>query len=148
MALGENGSSITQGCGRVTHYRPCCSSLLWSPYKGYFTWQTEDGLLTPINNRAATLRCSLYADDAALFVNPVKEEVKVVADLLNIFGKASGLMINQDKCAVHPVRCEGGLGSSGRHAALSLPSQGFPLHVPRFTSSLQTDQTCRYPASY
>jgi hypothetical protein len=63
-------------------------------------------MLSPINNRTTRLRCSLYADDAALFVNPAKEEIKVVADLLDIFGKVSGLLINQDKCAVHPVRCE------------------------------------------
>jgi hypothetical protein len=39
-------------------------------------------LLSQISNRAARLRCSMYADDAAVFINPVREEVTVVADIL------------------------------------------------------------------
>lgn len=31
--------------------------------------------LTPINNRSAKIRISLYANDAAIFVNPVKEDI-------------------------------------------------------------------------
>jgi hypothetical protein len=44
-----------------------------------------------IGNRAAKLRVSLHADDAAVFLKPVREEVYVVAQVLELFGKASGL---------------------------------------------------------
>jgi hypothetical protein len=50
------------------------------------------------------LRASLYADDAAVFLNPLKDEVQVVADILQMFGQASGLLINQRKCAVFRPR--------------------------------------------
>jgi hypothetical protein len=49
----------------------------------------------------------LYADDAALFVNPVKDEFQVVADILNIFGEASGRITNSSKCVAYPIRCDG-----------------------------------------
>jgi hypothetical protein len=39
---------------------------------------TTQGLLSPLNNRASTLRASLYADDAAVFVNPTKGDISIV----------------------------------------------------------------------
>lgn len=44
----------------------------------------EDQALSPINNRTAKIRISLYADDAAVFVNPVKEEVQVGRYLISL----------------------------------------------------------------
>jgi hypothetical protein len=64
------------------------------------------GDLTPINSRAATLRASLYADDAAVFLKPVREDVAVVARILQTFGHTSGLVTNQAKCVVYPIRCD------------------------------------------
>lgn len=73
------------------------------PLQRLFDIATTKGLLSPINNRAARMRCNLYADDAALFVNPVRQELRMVAEILELFGKASGLVVNRDKCAIHPV---------------------------------------------
>jgi hypothetical protein len=67
----------------------------------------NDGLLSPLPVRNASLRTSLYADDAAIFLNPIKEEVRVVADILSLFGCVSGLVTNQSKCAVYPIQCNG-----------------------------------------
>lgn len=64
------------------------------------------GLLSPINKTMAQFRISMYADDAAVFVNPAKEEVQTIAEILEIFGKVSGLVTNRGKCAVFPIRCE------------------------------------------
>jgi hypothetical protein len=41
-----------------------------------------------------------------MFVNPMKEEIQTVADILSIFGSASGLITNIEKCAVFPIRCD------------------------------------------
>lgn len=49
----------------------------------------------------------MYADDAALFLNPTKEEVRAIKEILTVFGHASGLTINLQKCAVYPIKCEG-----------------------------------------
>ena len=56
--------------------------------------------------RVIKLRASLYADDAAVFLNPLKHEVQVVATILHMFGQASGLHINLSKCAVYPIHCD------------------------------------------
>jgi mannosylglycoprotein endo-beta-mannosidase len=66
----------------------------------------EDGMLSPLASNAAALRISMYADDAAVFINPVKEEVEVVAKILEIFGHASGLVTNRDNCVVYPIQCQ------------------------------------------
>jgi len=54
-------------------------------------------LLTPIANRNARIRISLFADDAAIFLNPVGGEVQVVKNILAAFGSASGLITNTEK---------------------------------------------------
>jgi hypothetical protein len=48
----------------------------------------------------------MYADDAAIFINPVKEDVQAVKTILEAFGTFSGLHINLQKSSVHPIRCE------------------------------------------
>jgi hypothetical protein len=48
----------------------------------------------------------MYADDAAVFINPVKEEVEVVAKILEIFVHALGLVTNRDNCVVYPIQCQ------------------------------------------
>ena len=44
---------------------------------------TEQGLLTPISSRKARMRTSLFADDAAIFVNPVRQEVSTMKSYLD-----------------------------------------------------------------
>jgi len=58
---------------------------------------TTDGLLSPMGTHMTKLRASLYADDAWVFLNLIKEEVQVVANILPMFGQASGLHNNIDE---------------------------------------------------
>ncbi|WVZ93660.1 LOW QUALITY PROTEIN: hypothetical protein U9M48_039625 [Paspalum notatum var. saurae] len=51
------------------------------------------------------LRISLYADDAALFIAPRKDDVDALVYLLSMFGQASGLVTNFHKSSVIPIRC-------------------------------------------
>ncbi|WVZ52900.1 hypothetical protein U9M48_003903 [Paspalum notatum var. saurae] len=67
---------------------------------------TQHGILTPLPLTSAKLRTSLYADDAAIFLNPVREELAALKEILHIFGKASGLVTNFEKSSIHPIRCE------------------------------------------
>lgn len=53
------------------------------------------------------MRVSLYADDAVIFANPIKEEVETLLVILKQFGEATGLSLNQQKSTVAPIRCEG-----------------------------------------
>jgi hypothetical protein len=64
------------------------------------------GLLHPILPRAASLRCSLYADDAAIFANPDCNELHRLSQILNFFGNCSGLRVNLNKIEVFPIRCD------------------------------------------
>ena len=66
-----------------------------------------NGLLSPLRGRHAKLWLSLYADDAVIFINPVKEEVQALFGILEQFGSATGLKLNLEKCSVAPIRCAG-----------------------------------------
>jgi len=48
----------------------------------------------------------MYADDAAIFINPLLEDVEAVKTILEAFGNFSGLHINLQKSSIHPIRCE------------------------------------------
>jgi hypothetical protein len=39
---------------------------------------TEEELLSPLRDRTAKLRLSLYADGAVFFINPIKSEVDIM----------------------------------------------------------------------
>jgi mannosylglycoprotein endo-beta-mannosidase len=99
--------------------------LVMEPLQRLFEIASSTGLLSPINNRTAKLRASLYADGAAIFVNPIKEDIQVVADILVLFGKVSGLITNRDKCAVYPVQCEG-IDIATVMEGFSYPIKSFP----------------------
>lgn len=58
--------------------------LTLEPLQRLLAMAEEDQALSPINNRTAKIRISLYADDAAVFVNPVKEEVQVGRYLISL----------------------------------------------------------------
>jgi hypothetical protein len=66
---------------------------------------TEEGLLTPLRDRVARVRLSLYANDAALFLNPTKQDVDNTMEIMRRFGNATGLCMNMEKSAVLPIRC-------------------------------------------
>jgi hypothetical protein len=65
---------------------PMLFILAMEPLQRLLDIATAENLLTPLANRAAKLRTSLYADNAAIFLNPKQQEVEVVAHILNIFG--------------------------------------------------------------
>lgn len=56
-----------------------------------------------MNNRTIYLRVSLYADDTAVFVNPIKEDILTVAAVLDLFGKASGLQLTGESRLCIPL---------------------------------------------
>jgi hypothetical protein len=85
---------------------PMMFILAMEPLQRLMESAANEGLLSPLGNRTAKLRVSLYADDAAIFLKPVREEVQVVAEILEVFGMASGLVTNQAKCAVYPIHCD------------------------------------------
>jgi hypothetical protein len=67
-------------------------------------WCVHPGLILE-QHRAVKLRVSLYADDAALFLNPIRQEIQGAMWILAAFAQASGLVTNFAKCAIYPVVC-------------------------------------------
>jgi hypothetical protein len=67
---------------------------------------TGHNVLTQLPLAAAKWRTSMYADNAAIFINPKKEDIDTIKIILDAFGKASGLKINMDKSSIHPIKCE------------------------------------------
>jgi len=78
----------------------------------------------------------MYADDAAIFLNPVMEEARELASLLSTFGLASGLVVNINKSACFPIRCED-LDVPPYYAVFQLSYQELPLHIPWLAVTFQ-----------
>ena len=57
-----------------------------------------DNVLQPTGVPAIRHHCSLYADDAILLLTPTATEALAVRHILQVFGDASGLVTNVDKC--------------------------------------------------
>ena len=51
------------------------------------------------------VRSSLYADDVALFVVPIKRDIDNLASIVRCFGEVTGLRTNFQKSSVVPIRC-------------------------------------------
>jgi hypothetical protein len=52
------------------------------------------------------LRTSLYADDAAIFAAPIKEDIQNLSSILEGFGEVSRLGANLQKSYVVHIRCD------------------------------------------
>jgi hypothetical protein len=93
------------------------------------------GLLHKLRGRGVILRTSLYADDAAVFVAPIKSDIANLAAILQNFGEVTDLCTNFGKSSVVPIRC-GNLdledileGIPAARASFPLPYLGLPLSV-------------------
>ena len=51
-------------------------------------------------------RISIFADDVALFVKPLRQDLETVQLILNAFGEASGLKVNYAKSSAIVIRGE------------------------------------------
>lgn len=90
--------SHRKGLRRGDPLSPMMFILAMEPSQRILLKATEEGILSPIKQCSVGLRTSLYADDAALFLNPLRHEVGATQRILVRFGKISGLMINLSKC--------------------------------------------------
>jgi len=80
--------------------------LALEPLQRILSFVEEHSLITPVASQSAKFRVSLYADDAAIFVNPVRQEVHAIKEILNIFGEVPSLHINLNKLVAYPIRCD------------------------------------------
>jgi hypothetical protein len=72
-----------------------------------FDIATQQGFLSKLKGRHASLRISMYADDAIIFTNPRRQDITCIMEIVSVFGAATGLQINMQKSTVAPIRCAG-----------------------------------------
>ena len=66
----------------------------------------EEGLLSTLSGSTSMQRISIFADDVALFVKPLRQDLETVQLILNAFGEASGLKVNYAKSCAIVIRGE------------------------------------------
>jgi len=61
---------------------PMLFILAMDPLQRLLDQATQHGILTPLPIMVAKWRTSMYADDAAIFINPIKEDVEAIKIIL------------------------------------------------------------------
>jgi hypothetical protein len=87
---------------------PMLFILVMDVLNSLFVKAGNEGLLQPLSSCVAGQRLSLYADDVALFIKPLEEELQITKDILKVFGDASGLQTNIQKSNIIPISCADG----------------------------------------
>lgn len=70
-----------------------------------FARAEDAGLLQPLSPSQRLHRVSMYADDVALFLHPVADDILAALEILHLFGASSGLQNNESKSNVYPIQC-------------------------------------------
>jgi hypothetical protein len=94
------------GSGKVIRYRHFFLSSPSTPSLKFSKKQLGLASSTSLGGRGIIFRMSLYADDAAVFVAPLKEDTQNLAANLHNFGEVTGLCTNFSKSHVVPIRCD------------------------------------------
>jgi hypothetical protein len=78
--------------------------LAMDPLQRMIEMAAHEGLLGRVLPNGAKFRCSLYADDAGVFVKADKIDLKVLKRILEAFEGCSGLKINFEKTEIFPIQ--------------------------------------------
>jgi hypothetical protein len=96
----KHGRGLRQG-GPLS---PLLFVIAIDPLNQILEGATAHGLLHKLRGRGSILQTSLYADDAAVFVAPIKRDIENLAVILQHFGNVTGLYTNFNKSSVVPIR--------------------------------------------
>jgi hypothetical protein len=70
-----------------------------------FARAEDAGILQPLSPSQRLHRVSMYADDVALFLHTVADDILAALEILHLFGASSGLQNNESKSNVYPIQC-------------------------------------------
>lgn len=96
---------LARGLRQGDPLSPLLFLLVMDVFHRMITHAASNQMLQPIGHRGITHQCSLYADDTVLFLAPTEQDLTTTVALLSLFGNASGLRTNLDKCIVAPISC-------------------------------------------
>jgi hypothetical protein len=104
----------------------------------------DQGLMKQLSPGRDVFRASLYADDAAVFINPLPDELQVTTKILSIFSYASGLKTNMEKINFYPIRCEQtnlDFLSQNNLVTVAFPCTylGLPLHIKKLPKNVMME---------
>jgi hypothetical protein len=105
---GQPGPTFWHGRGvrQGDPLSPMLFILAMDPLQRMLDLAIKHGIISPLPISAARWRITMYADDAAIFINPSKDDLETLKEILQIFGTSSGLHINIQKSSIHPIRCD------------------------------------------
>jgi hypothetical protein len=86
-----------------------------------FRRAAELSILQRLHPRRAIPTISLYADDVVLFCHPTPDDIVAVREILQLFGRASGLCVNYQKSTATLLRCD------AEDAAPAIAQLGCPI---------------------
>jgi hypothetical protein len=94
-----------RGLGQGDPLSPMLFILVMDILGLLFSRAEEVGLLQQLSGRTKFHRISLYVDDVVLFLHPSTVDISITMNLLDLFGKASGLHNNEQKSNVFLIQC-------------------------------------------
>jgi hypothetical protein len=130
-----NGIRHARGLRQGDPLSPLLFILAIDPLQRIIQMAAQRGVLKPVLPKTAHLRCSLYADDAAIFADPSAAELQRLYKVLTFFGECSGLRINISKTEIFPIRLQDQLVSQllvnfpGKICKFPGKYLGLPLHI-------------------
>lgn len=65
-------------------------------------WKSS-GVFEPFDRWGVRHRLSLYLDDVVVFLKPKESELLAMKEILVLFGDASDLVANLQKCMISPI---------------------------------------------
>jgi len=105
---GIPGQPINHGKGlrQGDPLSPLLFILAIDPLQRLLNLATEAGILSKLGWNKMRLCTSMYADDAAIFLRPIKEEVTALKRLLQLFwrGHRAAHQHSQILCSANPMR--------------------------------------------
>ena len=99
----KHGQGLRQG----DPLSPLLFDIAIDPLQAILERATTSGVLHSLRGRITRMRTSLYADDAVIFLAPIKEDVEALSRILNGFGEVTGLITNVQKSSFVPIQCNG-----------------------------------------
>lgn len=136
---GIPGEHINHACGlrQGDPLSPTLFILVMEPLQQIIKKEEESFVITNLPQRQARFRCSLYADDVALFMAPSQNDLQALKKILSLFAQISGLHTNLTKTEIFPISCSGidveGLLPSFTGSLKSFPCKylSLPLHFKK-----------------
>jgi hypothetical protein len=95
-----------QGLNQGDPLSPMLFVLVIECFSVLITTAEARGLFLLPGTSAIKHRISLYADDVVMYVSPIETDLVLIRSILDLFFRATGLVVNFVKSQEFPIRCD------------------------------------------